>query len=129
MATSIQVVGGSPHFFKDLDLLAVLSLLDRVLGQEEASPSMKQVMARWKEDLSGYGPGIIDLRIGEMDVASKADLTQLLDLVQREAQAYGNRVPASVLGAHCAAQGVRFFDYPTDLIVQTAARLQGLLKL
>jgi len=131
MANSIQVSGGSVEVFNDLDLIAIICLLDlEVESQPGRHAAGATILSKWKRDLEGYGPGTIDLKISEMGSsdAAKSDLVSLLTAISEKADLYGKTVPAAVLNERCAPQGIKFYDFPVPLIKAAIARLKGLLS-
>lgn len=131
MANSIQVSGGSAEVFNDLDLIAIICLLDLEVeswpGRYAAGAT---ILSEWKRDLEGYGPGTIDLKISEIGSsdAAKSDLICLLTAISEKADKYGKTIPAAVLNERCAPQGVKFHDFSVPLIKEAIARLKALLS-
>jgi hypothetical protein len=130
MATSIQTVGNRTEIFNDLDLLAVLALLNEAATQRrEECPSLEPFVKRWHENCVGYGPGTLDLGLEEVvaNNAARKTLDQLLLVVERRLCGLGRTVPASLLAAWCKAPGIAFKDYPAEHVRSAMTRIRALL--
>lgn len=130
MATSIQVIGDRAESVNDLDLIALICLLEQ---EVESSPNVYEtvapLVARWQRDLANYGPGVIDLNLDGLvsSLNARAELVALLKAVDEKIRSSKKPVPASVLNARCSAPGITFHDYPLTNLTAAIGRLQALL--
>jgi hypothetical protein len=131
MATSIFIVGNRHQMFKDLDLIAIVCLLeDKVQSTRPNYDAMLSWISQWQEDLRYYGPGTIDLQLEQLMAVPEAgvQLISLLSAVHDDLRQSGGTVPAPVLQNRCKAPGIIFRDYPVDLLMSAIERLMILLK-
>jgi hypothetical protein len=127
MAHSVQRVGSRAQLFNDLDLIAVVSLLDReVASAASGYAELGPLLARWRRALAGYGPGTIDLGLTQLSETEQAHLVPLLDAVYERLSLFG-AVPASLLQASNQAPGVHFNDFPAAIIKTSIGKLRDLL--
>jgi hypothetical protein len=101
MGHSIQVVGERVVIVDDEDLLVVLLfLIERATAQEEVYSALQTFVEEWKQQITGYGPGVLDLavdRIADQPMA-RAELEQMMREVGKEiADRFGETIPASTL--------------------------------
>ena len=128
MATSIQIVGGIKELFKDLDLIAFIYLLEpekAPIGQQD--PITILVARMWKEDLKGYGPGTIDLKLEEMGSGMRASSLKLVRDARKMVEKMGDYVPASLLNDRNRIPGIAFYDLKKELLLDTIIKLERLL--
>lgn len=130
MAHSIQTLKGRAESFNDLDLIAVLGLIEREVSRRPAEyEALRPRAAQWKRDLGGYGPGTIDLCLDESALSDQAqrDLRAVLSRLDDQLEQMGPKISAIVLNEVSGAPGVTFQDYPTSLLKDAVARLRALI--
>jgi hypothetical protein len=124
----MQQIGERVEPFNDLDLIAVLSLLDReVVSRPDEYLELRPLLSEWKRDLVTYGPGTIDLKLDAVSHRGRAQLRSLLASVGDRVEQFGNSVPASVLTERLQVPGVRFNDYPVSVLRTVVNALRKLL--
>lgn len=131
MASSIQVVAGRAEIFHDLDLLALMSLVQAEIGDTiDAYPLLVSVRTAWLESLVGYGPGAIDLGLEQLAADSRAvgQFQEVLARVRSRLLRFGDAVPDVLLMKHCRSPGVFFSNYSTSMLVTALDRLDALLR-
>lgn len=131
MAHSIQEFDGKIKIFNDLDLIAVVLLLLKLLSTAPKNDLSEKLMESWRRTLSLYGPGTIELELESLIRSNddKAMLLDLLRLVEESLLDYGDFVPASILNnLSDAPEGVIFFDFKCAFIIDALNSLEELLK-
>lgn len=130
MATSIQTIGDRAEVMHDLDLLALLVLLNDTATQApDRYPSLHPFFQSWEENCIGYGPGMLDLRLEDIVAhrVAKSQLEQLLIDAEHKLSGFGEMIPASLLAA-CKAPGVTLNAYSSSNLKSTIERIRSLMQ-
>jgi hypothetical protein len=131
MASSIQSYRERTSSFKDLDLIAILILLESELERDRTALQLGPVFAEWHKALDGYGPGTIDLRLN--DLLSSEEMRQamlaLLDAVDARLRAFDKTVPAWILNGRWSVPDVIFLDYSAAKLSVASSALREMLTL
>ena len=131
MTTSIQAIGDRAEILNDLDLLALIALLNEVRYEtREQLKSLQPFFDIWHGNCIGYGPGTLDLDLEGISANENAasELEQLLKTVDNKLGDFGDAVPAKVLATWCDAPGVTFTNYSTTKIKTTIERIRVLMS-
>jgi hypothetical protein len=133
MGTTIQYVLDKRIFVKDLDLIALVSLMEDIclIGDEITPEYLKQasgIVETWQVDLAGSGPGTANLRLEQLVTSGMKDsLLVLLAAVEQRLDTYGEKVPISILSKHCRVWGIEFYGYPAESLKETISKIRQLL--
>jgi hypothetical protein len=133
MAHSAQVVSDQCVFFRDVELLALLSFVwgEVAEGRLDCGKAGRAVIERWRVDGPGWGPGTIELDLEAIrrDAQATCELVALLDATCVRLTELGDGVSGPALDRWCPVEG-RFVDpYPARFIIDTILRLRGLTAL
>jgi hypothetical protein len=131
MAASMQIVRERVKMFKDLDLIALICLMDiEHEGNKNKYDAFSSQFDQWKMNIKNSGPGTIDLELDSIAPSSSShnQLLLMLDAVRDRLTSYQETVPATVLQERCPVEGVKFVDYPVMFLVDTIASLRELLE-
>jgi hypothetical protein len=129
MAHSIQVFEKRSKSFNDLDLLIVITFVLEMIAKEPDQFGLSKVCDHWKGALRSYGPGVLDLEFESL-IRSQSDrclMAEIFDKVREELEAFGTKIPATVLRERVQIPGVKFHDYPVVCVAATATDLKALL--
>jgi hypothetical protein len=131
MTTSIQAIGERAEILNDLDVLALIALLNQVGHEDrEKFKSLQPFFDAWQENCVGYGPGTIDLDLQGISASenAKSELEHLLKIVENKLGEFSEMIPAKVLTVWCKAPGVKFSDYPKMKIKTTIKKIRALMN-
>ena len=130
MGHSLQSVGDSRKWFNDLDLLLTTRIMVESFDQEpERFGRLAAIVDLWRQIPHAHGPGTIDLQLSElvsMPVAAP-EFVELTHRSERLIERAGDPIPAGVANGRWRVPGVKFSDYESSRLVDTLARLRGLL--
>lgn len=129
MGHSIQVIGDKSAIINDGDLLVVMGLSLAAIRHSGQYASLTDLTQKWQKALDGYGPGVIDLKLERIfeNPKSKAELKSVFDVVSRQVDRCGEKIPADLLNEFVRVQGVTFFDYDTVSIREALMKLGTLI--
>jgi hypothetical protein len=132
MAHSIQVIGDRSEIFNDLDLLALLILMNEELESNPRTyPLLVSIAGHWRDCCEIYTPGAIELNLEQL--VSSEDARQqfetLLSTVSQKLERSGDTIPAIELNSRMRVPNATFFDYPTSLLLATIKKINRLLEL
>jgi hypothetical protein len=131
MAWSIQVVAGKSEVLHDLDILALLSLIQTEIDSNiDGYSALASFESAWRESLETYGPGTLELDLERLssDPQGVAQFRHLLSKVRSRLVSFGELVPAVAITTGRRNHGVRFSDYKTSMLVAALDQLETLLQ-
>lgn len=129
MAHSIQIVGEHVEIFKDLDLLSLVVLLNRLAVEDDFHMSKARgIIKQWHAKCEVHGPGTLDLELDVIvnDPDSRSEIDRSLSLLEERVKGFGGFVPAEYLNAN-RLRGIKFIDYDTNFVFSTIKRVRSLI--
>ena len=130
MAHSIQTCRNKTEVINDLDLLIIIGFALEIGRQIPRFEELQELMMQWRESLQHYGPGVIDLRLEQLDKAPAmaGKLGELLVAIVNHISKYGETIPAHVLNEQSSVPGVKFSEYSAKNVEESVKRLQSLIS-
>jgi hypothetical protein len=129
MASSLQSFGGKAELFNDLDLMVLLQFVAEIVSDSNELAALSNSVGAWNKAVRIAGPGVLDLALEEnlKTPTERSAMASALRQLKTRVSTFGSIIPAAVLNEKNIAPGVTFFDYQSQRLIDTAARLEGLI--
>jgi hypothetical protein len=131
MATSIQIARDRYTAINDLDLLALISMLNFYHSTRPSCRTcLNEWIYKWNTSCTCYAPGTLDLDLEVLveDESTRIDFLTVLSYVEGKLHDLGGHVPARLLQQHSTARGVVFNDFPVACIVHAISQVRTLIE-
>jgi len=134
MAHSIQSFRGKSKIVKDLDLIVFILFALKIVSRSSDFESIRSLSEEWQAQLNLYGPGVIDLKFGQLlrTPVEERDFAILLEAILNEAGQYQETIPASFLNSFVNKQApslaVTFYDYNVSFLKDTVKAIEILVS-
>jgi hypothetical protein len=127
---SIQLFSGKFATVEDSGLIVIIIFASKFVRQSPKFYQLRDIVKGWEDSLEGYGPGVIDLKLEQLDRCPELveKLEELLAAILVDASQYGEKIPSGMLNGQHTAPGVSFYDYDITYLKRAIGRLHSLIS-